>query len=137
MLLFSSAGAASAAMPEASAKGAPISNPWDALKQGDPADKVKKLLGNPDETRPMKAPSGKAEIWAYMKEVSRRVDRVDRSTPDTVINVTESDGSVRQKITPGQVRFEDVHYVTEDVVEVLLFNDHYVLHKISRRERKL
>jgi hypothetical protein len=54
-----------------------------------------------------------------------------------VINVTEPDGSVRQKITPGQVRFEDVQYVTEDLAEVLLFNDHYVLHKVSRRERKL
>jgi hypothetical protein len=30
-----------------------------------------------------------------------------------------------------------VHYVTEEVVEVLLFNDHYVLHKLSRVERKL
>jgi hypothetical protein len=85
----------------------------------------------------MKAPSGKAEVWVYLNEVSRRMDRIDRSTSDIVVNVTESDGSVRQKITPGQVRFEDVHYVTEDVIEVLLFNDHYVLHKIARRERKL
>jgi hypothetical protein len=54
-----------------------------------------------------------------------------------VINVTEPDGTVRQKITPGQTRFEDVHYVMEEVIEVLLFNDHYVLHKTGRRERKL
>jgi hypothetical protein len=65
------------------------------------------------------------------------MDRIDRSTSDTVVIVTEADGSVRQKVTPGQVRFEDVHYVTEDVIEVLLFNDRYGLHKTMRREREL
>jgi hypothetical protein len=111
--------------------------PLDMLKAGDPAARIKQLLGDPAETRPMKAPSGKAEVWVYVTEIARRVDRIDRSTQDVVVNVTESDGSVRQRITPGQVRFEDVHYVTEDVVEVLLFNQHYVLHKVSRLERKL
>jgi hypothetical protein len=129
-------GADSVTPPEAPAKRR-AAHPLDALKQGDPVAKLRGLLGEPVEARPMKAPSGKAEVWVYLNEVSRRMDRIDRSTSDIVINVTESDGSVRQKITPGQVRFEDVHYVTEDVIEVLLFNDHYVLHKIARRERKL
>jgi hypothetical protein len=127
---------------EPAASSAPVAKakppePLDNLKQGDPASKLTELLGKPLETRPMKAPSGKAEVWIYVKEVSRRMDRIDRSTADTIINVTESDGSVRQRVTPGQVRFEDVHYVTEDVIEVLMFNEHYVLHKVTRGERKL
>lgn len=121
----------------AAPKEGPTGKPLDSLKQGDPADKIKKLLGVPAESRPMKSPSGKAEVWVYVQEVSRRMDRIDRSTQDVVINVTESDGSVRQRITPGQVRFEDVYYVTEDVIEVLLFNDRYLLHKVNRLERKL
>jgi len=112
-------------------------NPLPKLKQGEPAEVVKKQLGAPAEIRPMKAPSGTAEVWVYVKEISRRLDRIDRSTSDVVINVTEPDGSVRQKITPGQMRFEDVHYITEDLIEILMFNDHYVLHKITRQERKL
>ena len=112
-------------------------NPLDLLKQGDPAAKLKELLGEPLDTKPMKAPSGRAEVWIYAKEISRRLDRIDRSTTDVVISVTEADGSVRQKVTPGQIRFEDVQYVTEDVTEVLLFNGRYLLHKTNRIERKL
>lgn len=125
-----------AASPAPAAKAKPA-EPLQNIKQGDPATKITDLLGKPLEVRPMKAPSGKAEVWIYVKEVSRRMDRIDRSTADTVINVTESDGSVRQRVTPGQVRFEDVHYVTEDFIEVLVFNEHYVLHKVTRGERKL
>jgi outer membrane protein assembly factor BamE (lipoprotein component of BamABCDE complex) len=112
-------------------------NPWETLKPGQTADSVRALLGDPVEVRPMASPKGKAEVWVYISEVSRRVDRIDVSTPDVVINVTESDGSVRQRITPGLVRFQDVHYLTEDVSELLLFDDRYVVHKVTRRERKL
>jgi hypothetical protein len=134
MLLIPAVCATAPAAPTAKPK---PENPLAELKAGDPAARLKELLGDPVEVRPMKAPSGKAEVWVYVTEISRRMDRIDRSTAEVVINVTEADGSVRQRITPGQVRFEDVHYVTEDVVEVLLFNEHYVLHKVSRLERKL
>ena len=126
-------------VPPATAPGAkalPV-DPLDSLKPGQSADAIKALLGEPGEIRPMDSPKGKAEVWVYLKEVSRRMDRIDVSTPDVVINVTESDGSVRQKITPGLVRFQDVHYLVEDVNEILLFNDQYVVHKVTRRERKL
>jgi hypothetical protein len=112
-------------------------NPWESLKPGQTAESVRALLGDPVEIRPLKSPKGKAEVWIYTSEVSRRVDRIDVSTPDVVINVTEADGSVRQRITPGGTRIHDVHYLIEDVSELLLFDDRYVVHKVTRLERKL
>ncbi len=126
----------SASTPEAAVP-AGKESPAPALKQGTPAADVKKLLGEPTETKPMKAPNGKAEVWVYVREVSRRTEQLRVSTPDVVINTTESDGTIRQHVTPGQVAFQDVQYLTEETSEVLMFNDHFLAQKTSRSERKL
>ena len=84
----------------------------------------------------MKAPNGKAEIWVYVKEIGSRVDRVGIPTADIVTYSQGADSGMRQTITPGVVQFHDVRYVTEEITEVLLFNDHYVTQKVSRRERQ-
>ncbi len=131
----------SATNPEVSDKarppGAAADNPATTLKQGMPAGAVRKLLGEPTETKPMKAPNGKAEVWVYVREISRRAEQMRVATPDVVINTTESDGTVRQHVTPGQVTFHDVQYLTEETTEVLMFNDHFLAQKSSRQERKL
>jgi len=112
-------------------------DPLSSLKEGMPADAVRKLLGQPDAIRPMKTDEGKAEVWIFTREVSRRVDQIRIDTPDVVVEVRESDGTTRRQVTSGQVQFQDVHYLTEETVELLMFNGQYVVHKVSRAERKL
>lgn len=81
--------------------------------------------------------TAKAEVWGFVREVSRQVEQISLATPDVVVRITEVDGKLAEQITRGQTTLHDVHYVTEEVVEVLMFNDHYVVHKVIRRERKL
>ena len=131
--------AISAATAETPAKAGPVGADATAgaLKQGMPAAAVKKALGEPAETKPMKAPNGKAEVWVYVREISRRTEQLSATTADVVFNTTESDGSIRQHVTPGQVTLHDVQYLTEETTEVLMFNDHYLTQKVTRAERKL
>jgi len=126
------AGAADPA-PQVPAKSAALS---PNLTLGLPAEQVRRVLGQPLEVKPMKAPNGKAEIWVYVKEIGSRVDRVGIPTADIVTYSQGADSGMRQTITPGVVQFHDVRYVTEEITEVLLFNDHYVTQKVSRRERQ-
>lgn len=142
LLLVPGISAASSAPAEAGAKkdkpaAADSANPLSALKEGMPAEAVRKLLGKPGEIKPMKAPEGKAEVWVFTREISRRVEQMQITTPDVIVNMKEPDGSTRQHITPGQVQMQDVHYLTEETAELLMFNDRYVVHKVSRGERKL
>ena len=107
-----------------------------ALQQGMPAAAVRQLRGQPDEIKAMNAPSGKAEVWVYKREVGSRMDRVLVSSADIVTNIIDGSGRPHQVSTPGPMRFHDVHRVTEEVTEVLMFNDHFVTQKVSRRERQ-
>ena len=132
-LLVPGARAASPAAPDATAAS---KTPQVVLKQGQPAEAVRQAFGKPDGIKPMKAPNGKAEIWVYVKEISVRVDRVGLPTADTVIYSQTPDGGMRQTITPGEIQFHDTRYVTEEITEVLMFNDHYVAQKVTRRERQ-
>jgi len=130
-LLLPGARAVTPAATDAAAKTPPVT-----LKQGQPAEAVHQALGKPDETRPLKAPNGKAEIWVYIKEVSTRMDRVGFPSADNVIVTRAADGTMHQTTTPGPLQFHDIYYVTEEVTEVLMFNDHYVTQKVTRRERQ-
>jgi hypothetical protein len=132
-------GVMAAASPEASAKPPAVAPdaPASALKQGMSADEVRHLMGKPDEIRPMKAPNGKAEVWVFTREIGRRVDRVGLPSASIVTTVVSVDGTMRQQTTPGPVQYHDVYYVTEETVELLMFNDHFLLQKVHRRERQV
>jgi hypothetical protein len=142
-LLVQVTGAASPS-PSTSDKAAPDSkpvavspdNPESALKQAMAADAVRQIMGQPEEIKPMKAPNGKAEIWVYKRQFNRRVERVQIGTIPITTTVVGSDGIARQQTIGEDIKFGDLHRVTEETVEVLMFNDHYVTHKITRQELK-
>lgn len=108
-----------------------------ALKTGMAAGTVMDVLGKPALIRPMPTATGKAEVWIYSRQISNRVDRVAFPAPDVVTDFTTPDGMHTQTVSPGAVQFHDVHYVTEETVEVLMFNNHYVTEKTTSVERQL
>ena len=136
---------AAAAAPSPSDKATPDSkpaavspdSPESALKHAMGADAVRQILGHPEEIKPLKAPNGKAEIWVYKRQVNRRVERVQIGTIPIPSTVVGSDGwAAHQQTLSEDIKFADLHCVTEETVEVLMFNDHYVTHKVTRRELK-
>ncbi len=106
------------------------------LKQGMPAADVIKRMGKPDHIRPMEAPSGKAEVWVYTRQVGNRVARVGLPTADVMTSYTGADGKMRQSQSPGPLAYHEVNYITEETVEILIFNSHFLTQKTSRAERQ-
>lgn len=109
--------------------------PYHRLKKDMPAAEVKKHLGEPANTAPLEAPEGKAEVWTYMYETGRRVGRVRVPTHDVISVERQLGNTTLRGLAPGYVRTETVHYIREEKVEVLLFNDRLVAVKVSRQER--
>ncbi len=107
-----------------------------ALKPEMPAAAVRELMGKPDEIRPMKTPDGKAEIWAYNREVSIRMERIEVPTAPIVTTLVDANGVAHQSQTPGPPEYHNLSHITEETTELLMFNDRYVTHKVSRHERQ-
>jgi hypothetical protein len=140
-LLLQGAGAAAPSTPGKIVSGskpaaASPDNPESALKLAMAADAVREIMGQPEEIKPMKAPSGKAEIWVYKRETNRRVDRVQVGSIPITTTTTGADGRTSVQIIGENVQYADVHVVTVETVEVLMYNDHYVTHKITRQDIK-
>jgi hypothetical protein len=98
-----------------------------------PSETVIKIMGQPAEVKPMKTQEGKAEIWVYRRQVADRVDYVVISTP-IISTVPDGRGSTRTVVTGERTDNQEQHHITTDVIEVLMFNDHYVTQKITRTE---
>ena len=113
------------------------SDPVSTLTQGLAAEAVRKIMGAPDEIKPMKAPNGKAETWVYSHELGQRVEQFLVPTPDVIVSVTDSKGGGHQLVTPGHPETREIRYAMVERIEVLMFNDHYVMHKVSRFDRKI
>jgi len=111
-------------------------SPEDSQKQSLTADAVRKVTGQPDAIKPMKAPDGKAEIWIYRRVVEERFLREQAGSVPFVVSVPDADGTLRQYTVGGNARYVDVKSVTEDIIELLMFNGRYVTQKITRREYK-
>ena len=111
--------------------------PATELKQGMPAEAVLKLLGRPDQIKPIKAPEGKAESWVYSREIRQRVEQFNAVSPDIVTSTVDANGVVRQITSPGRVETHEIRYVTVETTEVLMFNDHFVVQKKSVAEHKI
>ena len=133
---------AGAVLPSSPAKATPGSkrvaissdNPESALTKAMPADDVRKIMGEPRTIKPMKTPEGKAEIWIYQRLTNERVDRVEIASIPITTNIVGADGQARQQVIGQDIKFGDLHRATEETVELLMFNDHYVTNKVSRRE---
>jgi hypothetical protein len=124
--------------PPAGAKpaAAPADKPEAALKADMPAEMVQQIMGQPVEVKPMKTPSGHAEIWVYKRVVGQRVDRQEIATIPVVETVVGSDGKAYQHTVGQTIQYGDVHITTEETLELLMFNDHFVTGKVSRRDVK-
>lgn len=138
-LVINGAGASS---PSASGKGAKelklaaAGSPESALREAMPADVVRGIMGEPLEIKPMKAPEGKAEIWIFRRQVDVRVERVPIGSIPITVSTIGADGRAHEQTIGENVQYGDLHRATEETVQVLMFNDRYVTHKISRREIK-
>jgi hypothetical protein len=105
--------------------------PEAALIPAMPADMVVKIMGKPSTVKPMKVQSGKAEIWVYSREIEDRVDYVQVSTP--IIGAAPSgNGTSRMVQTGEKLDNRAEHHITTEVIELLMFNDHFVAQKASR-----
>jgi hypothetical protein len=111
-------------------------NPETSLKKDMPADDVRRLMGAPAEIKPMKSPDGKAEIWVYKRQAHERFDRIELGSIPITETVAGADGKAHQQVIGQKQQFGDVRWITEETIEVLMFDDHYVTQKISRRETK-
>lgn len=107
-----------------------------ALTKAMPADAVRKILGQPMEIKPMKAPDGKAEVWVYKRETDRHVERVEVGSIPITNTVIGGDGKAHQYKVGEEIQYADLHCATEETVQLLMFNDHLVVCKISRQESR-
>lgn len=122
--------------PESKPAVATSVSPESALRQAMPADAVRKIMGEPQAIKPMKAPDGKAEIWVYKRETNKRVDRVPIGSVPITVSVIGGDGKAHQQTIGENVQYGDLHQATEETVELLMFNDHFLTQKITRQEIK-
>jgi hypothetical protein len=60
--------------------------PETALNWALPAATVRNIMGEPLQIRPVPAPSGRAEIWVYQREISRSVDRRGRGPAARILH---------------------------------------------------
>ncbi|HXQ80599.1 MAG TPA: hypothetical protein VN775_04750 [Opitutaceae bacterium] len=118
---------------ESKAAAAAPKGPEAALFPEMPADAVIKIMGKPESVKPMKVPAGKAEVWVYARQVAERVDFVQVSTP-VMGAVPNGNGTTRIAQTGEKLDNREEHHITTEVVELLMFNGHFVTQKVSRRE---
>jgi len=108
--------------------------PETALTRGMPADAVIKIMGQPKEIKPMKAPVRKAEIWVYKREADRHVNRVEiGSIPITITKIIDYEQAILVPVGEN-VQYADLHCVKYETVQLLMFNNHLWICKISSQE---
>lgn len=118
--------------PAAVLSASPVTN----LKQAMAADAVRKIMGQPEEIKPMKAPNGKAEIWTYKRDIAERFNRVPIGSIPITTTSYGADGKAYVQTIGQDIKYADQRIVTIETVEILMFNDHYVTHKITRQDVK-
>ena len=134
------AGALSAAQPSA----APDPVPESSLQWAMPAAVVRQIMGLPETVRPMPAPHGKAEVWVFMRQVGERVDRIPVAAVPIIATTYVIDGGCKQRLggraieqkVGETIQYADLYVTTVETVEVLMFNEHFVAHKVSRQDVK-
>ncbi len=93
-------------------------------------EQVRSLLGNPDSTKPMKAPEGHSEVWTYQLHRSTNVRMVPVGSHD-VPYVDPMTGEQRMISEPAYER-ESVDVVEE--LRLLWYNDRLVSWKKVTRQ---
>ena len=118
--------------------------PESALKWAMPAADVRQIMGQPETVRPLPAPQGKAEVWVFTRQLGERVDRVPIASVPIMSTTYVIDGGCRQRLggraqeqkVGETIQYADLRVTTVETVEVLMFNEHFVAHKVSRQDVK-
>ncbi len=84
----------------------------------------------------MKAPEGKAEIWVYRRNVNERIERVPVGTVPITTTVFGTDGQAHQQTVAEETKYSNLYQATEETVQLLMFNDHYLTQKTTSRQIK-
>jgi hypothetical protein len=119
----------------------PAATPESALKWAMPADVVRQIMGEPERIKPMQSPTGKAEIWVFSRQLNQHVDRLNIGSVPIMTTSYSVVGSCNNK-QPGPtteqqigetIVYGNLYSATEETVELLMFNEHFVTHRISRQ----
>jgi hypothetical protein len=86
------------------------------------ADAVKAIMGSPAEIKPMKAPTGTAEIWVYHRTATGQVKEVQVGTNSTPISTTNSNGQTTVLRTIDQPIFQQQTEFIDESIYLLMFD---------------
>ena len=109
--------------------------PEHALQKGMPAEAVKRIMGEPAETKPMASPTGKAEVWVYHRTRSAPNQQVQIGTRFTNITTIGGDGQAHVARTIEEPVFAQQIEIVEVTVRLLLFDGKYVEQTESAQKR--
>jgi hypothetical protein len=104
------------------------------LKESMSAATVRQIMGAPEQIKPMEAPAGKAEVWIYRRESNVRVERVAVGSVPIATTTIGADGKAHQQTIGEDVKYADRYRYTEEIIQLLMFNGHFVTRKTSTRE---
>ncbi|HEY4245977.1 MAG TPA: hypothetical protein VGM64_03920 [Lacunisphaera sp.] len=110
--------------------------PESFLKKGMTAVMVVKIMGKPGLVRPMKAPDGKAEIWEYHRQIDEHFSHVQVGSKPIMVDVQEGDGQIHHYQSGETPVFSDVRYYTEETIQLLMFDDRFLVAKVSSQKMK-
>ena len=131
----SATGAPAAEKPiaESKSKADLKAGPENLLTKGMPADEVKKIMGAPAEIKPFAAPSGKAELWVYPRKTDRTTAQIEVGSKPIVVISPGADGQMHNRTIAEVPVFKTQETITEEKVELLMFNDHFLEKKLTRQ----
>lgn len=124
-----SPGANPGAVPAAVAS----NGPEKSLKRGMTADAVKAIMGSPAEIKPMKAPTGTAEIWVYHRTTTGQVNEIQVGTNSTPISTINSNGQTTVLRTIDQPIFQQQTEFIDESIYLLMFDGRFQQLKTSFR----
>jgi hypothetical protein len=122
------------ASPAAAAPGAQA-GPDAKLVRGMSAADVKKLMGEPGKVEAMEAPSGKAEIWTYTRELENRSAQVQVGSKPITISQIGADNQMHTMTIAEEPIFKMQHITVVEQVDILMFNGHFLEKKVTRGKR--
>ena len=107
------------------------SGPEAGLRQGMPATEIKRIMGNPDDTKPMKSPNGTAEVWLYRVIVKQTQQEIPvMGTPTT--RTEQAGGSNTQTVVTGTaMSYKTVRMTVYRKTSLLVFNGALLNQKVT------
>lgn len=104
-----------------------------SLQKGMDAATIIRIIGKPEQIKPMNSPEGKAETWIYRRLLSRTVTQQATGTRE----MPSFDGSIGNQLgSRSEVVYTNVMVETYQVTHLLMFNDQLVVAKQWREQTR-